>query len=251
MPCACSIHAGVSANQHIYFDKQFAGIPSPSKDDTLSAKNLKALSAFTDTLILNRYLDEIKLFEKDDSLNPTRKTDIVFTGSSSIKKWNTLQNDMNGLSVLNRGFGGSTIPEVIYYSDRLIFKYKPKKIVFYAGENDIASQKTDSLKVLNSFIYFENLVKQKLPDTRIYFISIKLSPSRREYWSTIKSTNTMIEKYCISVKNCSFIDVNRGMLDKKMHVREDLFVDDMLHLNDKGYQIWTKIIWNAIKTRIN
>jgi lysophospholipase L1-like esterase len=236
-------------NQQISSNRQIVDKSFQIESDTLSAKDLKSLSAFTDTLILNRFLNEIQLFEKDDSLNPERKVDVIFAGSSSIRKWTSLQNDMEGLNVLNRGFGGSTIPEVIYYSDILIFKHKPKQIVFYAGENDIATGKTDSAKVFNSFVYFQKLVKQKLPQTQLYFISIKLSPSRMKYWNSIKSINEMVRKYCLSNVNCKFIDVNKAMLDKNMHVRTDIYVADQLHLNEKGYQIWTTIILKALKKR--
>ncbi len=245
--CSCKNQNSISSNNQIDIKKKEGWKSTQIKEDTLGIKDLKALSSFSDTLILNRFQNEIKDFEKDDSLNPNRKVDIIFTGSSSIRKWVTLQSDMKGLRVLNRGFGGSTIPEAIYYSDILIFKHKPKQIVFYAGENDIAATKTDSLKVYKSFVYFQKLVKQNLPDAQLFFVSIKLSPSRSEFWNAIKSINIMIEQFCNTTTNCKFIDVNNAMLDEKMQVRKDLYVSDNLHLNQEGYQIWTEIILKTLK----
>ena len=244
--CAINNHAqsnNLQQSDSVINDKNL----NTSISDILDAKDLKAISSFGDTLILNRFLDEIKNFEKDDSINLDRKIDIVFTGSSSIRKWTNLQNDMKELKVVNRGFGGSTIPEVIYYSDILVFKHKPTKIVFYAGENDISQTKTNPTKVLNSFIYFQKLVNQKLPNACLYFVAIKLSPSRSKYWNSIKTTNKMIEQYCTSTKNCVFINPNKFMLDSNKQIRKDIYLKDQLHLNAEGYQIWTKVIYNAIK----
>jgi lysophospholipase L1-like esterase len=158
---------------------------------------------------------------------------------------------MKGLKVLNRGFGGSTIAEAIYYSDILIFKHKPKQIVFYAGENDISTPESDSMKVYSSFVYLQKLIKQKLPETQLYYISIKLSPVRAKYWNTIKSLNKMIEQYCNSNQNCTFIDVNKAMIDNNLKIRGDFYLEDSLHLNEKGYQIWASIISKELKIKIN
>jgi len=244
---SCNNHNQVSANSQISNNISETWQSTVIQKDTLDPKDLKTLSTFGDTLILFRFQKEIDDFEKKDSLYPNRKVDIVFTGSSSIRKWKSLGNDLKDFKVLNRGFGGSTIPEAIYYSDILIFKHKPKRIVLYAGENDISTTTTDSLKVYQSFVYFHQLIKQKLPDTELYFISIKLSPSRAKYWNSIKSINKMIEQYCISANNCKFIDVNKAMLDSNMQVRTDLYLKDQLHINDEGYQIWSKIIYNSLK----
>ena len=97
-----------------------------------------SLSEFIDTTLLQRSENEIINFKKDDSVNINRKTDIVFVGSSSIRKWTSLKEDLKGLNAINRGFGGSTVAEAIYYSNTLILKHKPKKIVFYSGDNDVA-----------------------------------------------------------------------------------------------------------------
>ncbi len=245
--CNCNNQNQVSANSQDNTNNSKTWQANKIQGDTLNPKDLKALSTFGDTLIFFRFRKEIEDFEKNDSLFPNRKVDVVFIGSSSIRKWKSLESDMKEFNVLNRAFGGSTIPEVIYYSDICIFKHRPKKIVLYAGENDISTTKTDSLKVFNSFVYFQKLLKQELPNTELFFISIKLSPSRTKYWTTITSINKMIEIYCNSTSNCQFIDVNKAMLDNENQVRKDLYLKDNLHLNKEGYQIWSRIISNSLK----
>ena len=183
--------------------------------DTINYKSKKQLHKFTDTLLINRFSDEIRRIKKEDSINDTREVNIIFTGSSSIRKWKTLANDMPSCKVLNRGFGGSTIPEVIYYSDVLIFKYKPTKIVLYAGENDISAANSSELKVIQSFEYFQKLIRQQLPATQLYFVSIKPSPARWKLWPKMKSINKNIKAICDSSQHCSFIDISTPMFDKE------------------------------------
>lgn len=219
--------------------------------DSIYAKDLKAISKFADTLFIESFIPEIKNFMRDDSLHPHRKIDVIFTGSSSIRKWITLANDMSGLNVLNRGFGGSTIPQAIYYSDVLIFRHKPSKIVFYSGENDIATTDTDTNKVFASFLYLQKLIKQNLPQAQLYFVSIKPSPSRRAWWPEMQSVNRKIKLFCDSTENCNYIDVSSAMLNNNGTVRKEIFVADKLHLNKKGYEIWTKIIRESLEGKID
>ncbi len=219
--------------------------------DSLYAKNLYLLSQFSDTLILNRFSSEIGTFNIVDSIKSHDKVDIVFTGSSSIRKWKTLEQDMTSCKVLNRGFGGSTIPEVIYFSDELIFRHHPTKIVLYAGENDIANTKTNEKKVVDSFIYFHQLVKKKAPDANLYYISIKPSPSRRKWWRKMQTINNGIKQYCDSTVNCNYIDVSTKMFTSPGQIRKDIFLKDSLHMNKIGYKIWSDIIGSALECKVN
>jgi lysophospholipase L1-like esterase len=211
--------------------------------------DLQKLSAFADTMNIRRFQAEIDLFILEDSNDIGRKIDILFTGSSSIRRWQTLKSDFRGYKVLNRGFGGSTIPEIIYYSDILIFRHNPDKIVFYAGENDIAQPAGDTSKVIQSFIYFQKLIKTKLNNSCIYFISLKPSPSRIEYWPKMQTINQKIKQFCDSTTNCTYIDVSSDMLDLKGNIRKELFDTDNLHLNQKGYANWREIILKTLKTQ--
>lgn len=224
---------------------------SYSVSDSIYPKNLKALSEFADTSVINRYSKEIKDFLKMDSVDATKKKDAVFTGSSSIRKWKTLADDMKNCKVLNRGFGGSTIPEVIYYANELVFKHNPSKIVLYAGENDVADNKSSTKKVVSSFIYFQRLANLQLPESHVYFISAKPSPSRWKLWPQIKLINQKIKQYCDTTLNCTFVDVSSAMLNEKGELKKEIFAVDGLHLNENGYKIWTKVIGKALKCEIN
>ncbi|TFG94633.1 hypothetical protein E4H12_14830, partial [Candidatus Thorarchaeota archaeon] len=139
---------------------------------------------------------EIRKFEKQDNENPQTEGAILFTGSSSIRHWNTLKEDMAPLSVMNRGFGGSRISDVIHYADRIVFPYKPKTIVFYAGENDLSglfyTKKKTPEEVRNNFREFCEKVHGQLPGVPIYFISIKPPKRRKKLWGEMKRANSLV-----------------------------------------------------------
>jgi lysophospholipase L1-like esterase len=203
---------------------------------------LYELSQILDTSRLDRFENEILRFEGIDSVIPVKQNQILFIGSSSIRKWKTLHDDMEPLYVIQRGFGGSTIPEVIFYARRIIFPYAPKTIVIYAGENDLVSSKVQAEDVLKTCKLFVKTIKYYLPETHIYFVSIKPSIARLKYLDKMLKANVLIKKYTQEEKIVDFIDVSSSMLDRKGNVKENIFIHDNLHLNEKGYKIWTKKI---------
>ena len=204
-------------------------------------KNL--LIEFIDTALLERFDKTINEFLHDDSVNINRQTDIVFVGSSSIRKWESLAEDMDSLKVLNRGFGGSTVPEAIYYSEILFIKHKPKKIVFYSGDNDVAILYSSNDKIIKSYKLFRDLIRVKLPDTELFILSIKPSPGRMDFWVQMNKLNKMFEKYCDETENCTYLDVSTELFDVDNNLKYNLFLNDEVHLNEEGYKIWTKIIY--------
>jgi len=189
---------------------------------------------------ISRFEDEIINFEKSDNISFPDKNKILFVGSSSIRKWSTLITDMLPLEVIQRGFGGSTIPEVIYYSDKVVFKYFPKVIVFYCGENDHFIN--NSVKVYETFQYFEKKIHNKLPDCKLYFISIKPSPSRAHLWKKMSVTNRFIKYYCQITENTEYINIASKMFNENFTIKNNLFISDSLHLNSEGYKLWTSEI---------
>jgi len=213
----------------------------------LNNRDISRISEFIDTSLLSRYYDQIVAFEKDDSIHPSRKVDVVFSGSSSIRKWETLSDDMPGLKVINRGFGGSTVPEAIYYADVLFFKHHPEKIVFYSGDNDIGFQLWEVNQVIESYKYFYAVLRSHLPDTKIYFVSLKPSPGRMRYWPKMKKVNEFLKKFAGEHENCFYIDGASCFLDEKGDVKKEYFIYDGVHLNKAGYKLWSKIIYNEIK----
>lgn len=191
---------------------------------------------------LDKFESAIIKYEEQDQKNGYQPGAILFTGSSSIRMWKSLTEDMSPMPVINRGFGGSTIPEVTYYADRILLPHHPKIIVFYCGENDLSNDKAKSGLPLKSFKQFHRYMEQNLPETKVFFIAIKPSISRWHYWSKMAEANEKIKKFINSKDNYYFVDTASGMLDKNGKVLQDIFIKDNLHMNAKGYAIWTKVI---------
>ena len=192
----------------------------------------------------------IRKFEAADHVHPPKVGAILFVGSSSIRFWNTLANDMKPLDVVNRGFGGSQIAHVSRYADRIVLPYRPRAVVLYAGDNDLSWPWSKSPQtVLNDFKRFVAIVHTGLPETWIYFISIKPCPLRWSNWATLQQTNRMIAEFVSGQERVQFINVTPPMLDAHGKVRGDLFRWDGLHLNARGYALWTSIIRPIILER--
>jgi lysophospholipase L1-like esterase len=189
---------------------------------------------------------EMRRFDKLDRRDGVPNDVIVFTGSSSIRYWSTLAADMAPLPVLNRGFGGSQIDDVTYYADRAVLRYKPKAIVFYAGENDMAgvlwSSKKTPQEVRDAFRKFCEKIRASLPNTPIYFISIKPPKRRIAEWPQMQIANQLIRDYCASDPRLHYIDIVPPMLDTRGTPRGDLYVWDGLHMNAQGYAIWISVL---------
>jgi lysophospholipase L1-like esterase len=166
----------------------------------------------------------------------------VFVGSSSIRLWD-LYKSFEGVEPvpLNRGFGGSQIADATHFADRLVLKHKPRLIVFYAGDNDIAVGKS-AKKVAEDFSEFCKVIHDKLPQARILFISIKPSPSRWKLAEEAMAANEAIREQCESDELLEYVDVWAPMLGSDGQPRPKLFVKDMLHMNDAGYELWTQIV---------
>ncbi len=184
----------------------------------------------------------IRAFEADDQRTPPPPHPIVFTGSSSIRFWKTLANDMAPLAVLNRGFGGSQIGQVTFYADRIVIPYVPRAVVFYAGENDIAFGNLTAEQAPGAFKQFCEKIHTTLPEVPIYFISIKPPKGRKQFWPIMQEANALICKYCASDNRLHYIDVVPSMLDASGEVKSDIFRWDGIHLNTRGYVLWTACI---------
>jgi len=175
-----------------------------------------------------------------DQKNTYVKNGILFVGSSSIRKWPT-SNYFNDLPIINRGFGGSHISDVNYYFNSIVRIYEPRIIVLYAGDNDIAGNKT-SEQVSEDYIDFVNLVRRHLPTTKIIYLPIKPSPSRWSMWNDMKQANRLIKLYADSDHMQYYADTATPMLDSQGIPLGELFVTDSLHLSKKGYDLWSEIL---------
>jgi len=191
---------------------------------------------------LDKYESTITEFEQEDIKNGFQPGSILFTGSSSIRRWKPLSEDMSPMLVINRGFGGSTIPEVTYYADRIILPHHPKIIVIYCGENDLANDQAKSKLALKSFKKFVSYLEMNLPNTKVFFITIKPSIKRWNYWPKLEDANTKIEKYITKKDNLYYVDAATKMLDESGIVLQDIFVEDNLHMNATGYKIWAETL---------
>lgn len=186
---------------------------------------------------------DIKAYEASDKTNPPPKGAILFVGSSSIRMWKTLAQDFPNHPVINRGFGGSHLADSVAFADRIVIPYRPKLVLLYAGDNDIAAGKTTE-QVFDDFVSFFKKVRSALPDVQIAYISIKPSIARWQFVHKIRETNRMIEVYSQTLKNpklIKFIDVFTPMLGPDGRPRKELFVSDGLHLNAAGYELWASI----------
>jgi lysophospholipase L1-like esterase len=190
---------------------------------------------------IDRFEDEIKKFEEADQVKMPPKDAVLFVGSSSIRMWTHLTSDFEPMPVINRGFGGSTVPEVIHYAERIVYKYQPKVIVFYCGENDLADQ-TPPAVVFQNLKKFVGGIEQKLPNTKLLFISAKPSPQRWHLWREIQQYNTMVEQFASSRKNMRFADIRSALIAADGKPDPGLFVEDKLHLNSDGYQRWVNVL---------
>lgn len=194
------------------------------------------------------FYKEIQAFKQKDSMNFPAKGQILLVGSSSFTKWTDAQSYFPEHPLINRGFGGSSLPDMIRYVNDVVTPYAPKKIIIYCGENDIAA--SDTVKaglVLERFKTLFGLIREKLPKTPIWFISIKPSPSRWKFEPVILEANDLIKTFLKQQKRTGYIDIHQDMLLADGSVDGSLFVSDKLHMNPKGYAIWQKKMAPVLK----
>lgn len=193
-----------------------------------------------------KWIKAIDAFTTADQTNPPPRDGVVFVGSSSIVRWSSLQRDFPGVKAINRGFGGSELADSVFYADRIVTPYRPRIVVLYAGENDLNAGKTPET-VLADFKAFVAKVHGALPQTRIVFIAIKPSPSRAKIKDNVVRANDLIAAECARDPRLAFADVYTPMLTITGEMRPELFVKDMLHLNEAGYALWTPIVARHLK----
>jgi len=183
----------------------------------------------------------IDKFTAADIAHPPPKGAILFAGSSSIVKWTTLKTDFPGKVILNRGFGGSELSDLLHYVDRVVIPYAPSRLVIYSGENDLQQGQT-AAAVHATFRALCGKIHIALPKTRIAFISLKPSPSRPKILPAVIEANRLIAAECARDPRRVFIDIYPAMLGADGQPRRELFVADMLHLNADGYAVWRPLV---------
>jgi lysophospholipase L1-like esterase len=189
------------------------------------------------------FWDEIAEFKHQDSLRRPPSGAILFVGSSSFRKWSNVQSYFPGYTIINRGFGGSSFPDLIRYANEIIFPYHPKQIVIYCGDNDLAiSDSITATMVFNRFVRLYELIRSRLKEVDIVYISIKPSPSRQKLMPKMEETNDLIRDFMAKYSHAVFVDVYHPMLTPTGQPNDSLFLRDNLHMNEKGYRAWQQIL---------
>ena len=189
------------------------------------------------------FAEDIAHFKKLDSIHPPPSHAILFVGSSSFTKWTDVQDYFPGHTIINRGFGGSSLPDVIRYATDVIFRYDPMQVVIYCGENDLAaSDSVSGEMVAERFITLFRMIRTVYPNLPVVYVSMKPSPSREHLKSKMIRGNLLIEKFLKKEKQTVYIDVFHHMLGPDGKAFKPLFIEDMLHMNRKGYDIWQQLI---------
>ncbi|WP_406824124.1 GDSL-type esterase/lipase family protein [Pedobacter sp. KACC 23697] len=203
------------------------------------------ISLFTITTFAQKkpnFWDDVQVIKKYDQMYKPPVNPVLFVGSSSIRKWDDCMQIFAKYNALNRGIGGAVINDITYYLNDVVFPYQPKQIVLYVGENDLPNETVTPDTVLNRTINLYKAIRTKLPTVPIVYISIKPSPSRDKFKEKAVASNALIKKFFASEANTTFVDVYPLMLTKDGKLRPELFVEDMLHMNAKGYAIWRKAV---------
>ena len=189
------------------------------------------------------FINEIKAFRRADSASMPPQNAILLIGSSSFTNWKDVAKYFPEHTIINRGFGGSSLPHMTMYAEDIIFKYNPKQIIIYCGENDIAGSSTVTADtVFERFKILYSIIRSKYKKVPIAYISMKPSPSREKYLETMQKGNALIKGFMEQQKRSSYIDVYSSMLDANGKVLTHIFISDKLHMNAEGYKIWQGVI---------
>ena len=188
-----------------------------------------------------RWEADIAAFEAQDQAAAPAPGGVVFVGSSSIRLWETLAEDFEGIPVVNRGFGGSEMGDALHFADRIILPYRPRLVVVYAGDNDLWAGKGPQ-EVFEDFRSLVRAIHGELPETRVAFIAVKPSVARWSIADRVRETNGLISGYAESDPLVDYIDIFTPMLGPDGTPRPDLFVEDGLHLNARGYDVWESVV---------
>jgi len=187
------------------------------------------------------FWEDIQTIKQYDKIYMPPARPILFIGSSSIRLWVDFSKTFKDYTVLNRGVGGEVTNDTDRYLDDIVFPYQPKQLVIYVGENDLLKA-PDGEYVFEEFKKLYTHIRNRLPVTPIVYIAIKPSPSRKQHTEKAIKANQLIQQFLSADKQVVFLDVFKPMLDKNGEMRPELFKEDMLHMNAKGYEIWNKLL---------
>lgn len=191
---------------------------------------------------LDRHESSIAAYESADRLKTPEPGGTLFLGSSTFTLWgHDLEREFARFHALNRGFGGSTIPEVDHYLERICFPYRPRRIVFYIGTNDIAEGHSPD-QVVEDFETLMSHLRQKLPQVKVAYVSMAMPPSRTQFARQYEEANNRIRQICQEQPNLDFVDVSGLLLDAQGQPKEEYYREDRLHMKPAGYSVWIPVL---------
>ncbi len=198
---------------------------------------------------LKRWDAEITRMEMLNKTEEHPASSILFIGSSSIRRWNTIAEDISPYHPIQRGFGGSQWSDVAVFAERLIEPHQFRAAAFFVG-NDVSGRENDKTpeEVAGLFTYVLGKVRQHNSQAPVFYISVTPTPSRFAVWPEIKAANSAARAVCSSAPNTYFIGTESVFLDGNGKPRSEFFVEDQLHLNQDGYQRWAAIIKSHLDT---
>jgi lysophospholipase L1-like esterase len=189
-----------------------------------------------------RWRDSLDAFAAADRAQAPAPGGVLFVGSSSIRLWDGLESQFDGTpAIIKRGFGGSRLADCVSFLDRLVLPYRPRLVIVYAGDNDLAEGATAE-QVLERFQALVEGVHAALPDTKVAFLSIKPSPLRAALMPQVSRANALVQAYAAGTPGLDYIDIHSRMLGPDGQPRAELFLEDRLHLNPAGYDLWRSVI---------
>ncbi|HEY0743445.1 MAG TPA: GDSL-type esterase/lipase family protein [Chryseosolibacter sp.] len=192
------------------------------------------------------YKEDVQVIKKYDNMYPQPENPILFVGSSSIRLWKDFNQKFGKYGAINRGIGGAVVNDILYHTEDLIVRYNPRKIVLYVGENDLPNASSTADSVLNRTVRLYNRIRSRLPDVPIIYIAMKPSPSRDQFQVKAMEGNRLIKNFFEGKKDVTFLDIYTPMLAGGKS-RPELFLEDRLHMNEKGYAIWEKKLKKHLK----
>ena len=199
-----------------------------------------------DPVSTSHWETDMARFAAEDARNPPPGQPVVFAGSSSFRMWESLARDFPDVPVLNRGFGGSQVRDLIWHAEAVAIRYRPRTVLLYAGENDIDDGRSPGQVLADTQVLVSRL-RAALPRASIAWVSIKPSPLRSDQMPAQREANALVEAWLRTVPGTAYIDVATPMLDASGQPRGELFVDDRLHMNAAGYAIWREALAPALR----
>ncbi|ATA89271.1 lipase [Capnocytophaga stomatis] len=209
---------------------------------TITIKGKIPFKHTDETAWIKRYQHDIDKYKEENKKLNNRSCDVLFLGSSSINLWKTIHEDFAPLKIIRRSYGGSTLRDMVYNYKVIAKGYDPKKILLYV-ENDLGAHKegVSAVKCFDLFRIFISKLKKEYPHAQLFVVSLKPSEHKADQLQDQLLVNSFLQANARE-QNYTYIDVTRVMYDAEGNLRQDIFVEDQLHLNSEGYQLWTEVI---------